>query len=273
MAEKHPHLIEPEELAANLEDGYLIIDLCSEQQYLSGHIPGAVHVSPQELVSGEPPAPGRLPSKEQLEALFTRIGLTPAQPVVVYDDEGGGWAGRMAWTLDVIGHQNWRYLNGGLTAWMAANHPLEAMERTPIPRVCQVHFQPQWSIDAEGILARLKEPGFAIWDARSLAEFLGERILAQKGGHIPGAVHCEWTSLMDANRQLRIRKDALHYLESLGLTTDKFIATHCQTHHRSGFTYMVARILGFPKICAYPGSWSDWGNRRDTLVETGSENH
>jgi len=31
----------------------------------------------------------------------------------------------------------------------------------------------------------------------------------------------------------------------------------------------VARILGFPHIRAYHGSWSEWGNRMDTPVETG----
>jgi len=46
------------------------------------------------------------------------------------------------------------------------------------------------------------------------------------------------------------------------------VITHCHTHRRSGFTYMLARALGYPRIKAYAGSWSEWGNLPDTPCET-----
>ena len=110
---------------------------------------------------------------------------------------------------------------------------------------------------------------FSIWDARSIEEYTGEKVMAEKGGHIPGAIHCEWTSLMDRERNMRIRQDALEYLTSVGISPDKPTITHCQSHHRSGFTYLVARLLGFSNIRAYDGSWWEWGNRSDTPVEQG----
>ena len=127
------------------------------------------------------------------------------------------------------------------------------------------------SIEAEEIMARLKGDDLLIWDARSRGEYEGTRATASRAGHIPGAIHCEWTELMDPARGLRIRADAAALLASRGLTPDREIATHCQSHHRSGFTYLVARILGYPRIRAYPGSWSEWGNRPDTPVATGTE--
>ena len=51
---------------------------------------------------------------------------------------------------------------------------------------------------------------------------------------------------MDPQRALRIREDIAEILQSLGITPDKEIVTHCQTHHRSGFTYLVAKALGYP---------------------------
>ena len=42
---------------------------------------------------------------------------------------------------------------------------------------------------------------------------------------------------MDPARALRIRADIAEVLEDLGITPDKEVITHCQTHHRSGFTY------------------------------------
>ena len=73
--------------------------------------------------------------------------------------------------------------------------------------------------------------------------------------------------MMDFKRNQRIYEDALERLAALGITPDKPTITHCQSHHRSGFTYLLGRILGFDSIRAYDGSWAEWGNLKDTPVE------
>jgi thiosulfate/3-mercaptopyruvate sulfurtransferase len=75
--------------------------------------------------------------------------------------------------------------------------------------------------------------------------------------------------MMDRSRALRLKDlDSIrNHLDKLGLTPDKEIVTHCQSHHRSGLSYLVGRILGYPRIKAYDGSWSEWGNRPDTPIE------
>ena len=67
-------------------------------------------------------------------------------------------------------------------------------------------------------------------------------------------------------RGLRIRQDAREYLADLGINESQKIVTHCQSHHRSGFTYLVGKTLGFD-IRGYHGSWSEWGNHPDTPTE------
>jgi thiosulfate/3-mercaptopyruvate sulfurtransferase len=94
-------------------------------------------------------------------------------------------------------------------------------------------------------------------------------VRAARSGHIPGAINLEWTELIDSDNNLRIRKNAQAILNNLGLSKDKTIATHCQLHHRSAFTYMVARILGYEKIAGYDGSWAEWGNLDNTPIEFG----
>jgi thiosulfate/3-mercaptopyruvate sulfurtransferase len=268
-----PKLLEPEVLINLLSDpDILIVDLCNDSLYSRMHIPGAIHVSPQELMCGSVPWTNKLPTQEQLAALASRIGLTNDKHVVVYDDEGGGWAGRFIWTLDVIDHTNWSYLNGGLVAWHNEGHP--TTDEVPAPNAIErgVTINRDPIIETEEIIAYLETAPqtrneLQIWDARSLAEYSGEKVMADKGGHIPGATHCDWTSMMDIRDNMRIRKDALEFLASLGITPDVPTITHCQSHHRSGFTYLLGRLLGFNSIRAYHGSWAEWGNRQDTPVE------
>ncbi|MCX2835696.1 sulfurtransferase [Microbulbifer thermotolerans] len=261
-------IIEPQELADQLaKEDLLVVDLSSAQNYQSGHIPGALHLPFQALMAGTPPAPGKLPSAERLTQVFRAIGLRPGLQVVACDDEGGGWAGRFLWTLEVIGHKTYSYLNGGMHAWRAAGLPLSTEPVAPTASDIEISIDPAPTMDAEEIQRRLGEENFLIWDARSPEEYSGARALAMKAGHIPGAVNCEWTQLMDPQRDLRIRADARDFLAGLGIDGNKQIVTHCQSHHRSGFTWLVGKSLGFD-IRAYPGSWSEWGNLPDTPVES-----
>lgn len=267
-------LIEPDALAAELgNDELLIIDVCSAANYRTHHIPGAVHIPPSELQSGEKPAVGKLPAKVRLEALFSAAGLNRHKHVVVYDDEGGGWAGRLIWTLDVLGHHSYSYLNGGLHAWLAAGLPVT----TELPTSAPSEFKGDWNEDviaeATQVLDAIDDEDQAIWDARSAEEYRGEKVVAERGGHIPGAVNIDWLELIDRQRDLRlVDLDQLQQrLNSLGLTRDKTIITHCQTHHRSGLTYLAMKLLGYENIKGYHGSWSEWGNRPDTPVHTGSQ--
>jgi thiosulfate/3-mercaptopyruvate sulfurtransferase len=273
-----PLLLEPEQLAKLLAEPdnnhLLILDTSSAENYALHHVPGAIHIPPKSLQAGTPPVPGKLPSIEQLTELFSSVGLTADKHVIAYDDEGGGWAGRLIWTLDVIDHKNYSYLNGGLTAWVNENYPAEttvnhaqksdltiSIDRTPIA-------------EADDIITLLNESSssdqkFAVWDARSAAEHDGTKVLTKRGGHIPGAINIDWLELMDKQRNNRlVNLDELQQrLNTLGLTKDKQIITHCQTHHRSGLTYLAMKILGYDTIKGYHGSWSEWGNRDDTPIE------
>lgn len=263
-------LLEPEALQDLIGDpSLLIIDICNPTRYQEGHIEGAIHVSPSELQLGTPPAPGVMPTEESLDHLFKKIGLTPEKHVVVYDDEGGGWAGRFIWLLDSIGHVRYSYLNGGYLAWVDENRPLTHVVPSTQFSDFKAHINHNHTASIDDILNTLDDTETAIWDARSPQEYRGEKVLAAKKGHIPGAINFEWTQAMDSKRALRLKDShtLLTTLADIGLTTDKKIITHCQTHHRSGFTYLVAKVLGFKEVKAYDGSWSEWGNHPDTPVE------
>jgi thiosulfate/3-mercaptopyruvate sulfurtransferase len=269
-----PLLIEPEQLAELLPLGnVLIIEQCKEEIFLENHIPGAVYLDFKRLQLGQAPTPGALPAINDLEAVFSELGLTPNTHVICSDDEGGGWAGRLIWVLDSIGHTKYSYINGGLVAWLAAGLPTESGEVTTAPSDYKIAaINTDCSLSKEQIIERLGQPDFAIWDARSAAEYSGEKVISKRGGHIPGAVNYEWTKGMDKARGLRINdlNAFRELLSEMGIDQSKQIATHCQTHHRSGFTYLVGKILGFD-IRGYAGSWAEWGSDEHTPVTTGEQ--
>jgi len=275
MAADIPRLLEPALLESMLGSGQnnqslIIVDLCSDVLYRQKHVPGAVHLQPVSLMAGTAPYPGKLPTIEQLESIIRYLGISADSHVVIYDDEGGGWAGRFAWTLDLLGYENWSYLNGGIIAWIKEGFVTESQANQPVPSDTSVSISnPEVLISADKIISQLDKADFAVWDARSPGEYSGDMRRSARGGHIPGAVNIEWTDLIDQQRNLRIHADAQAILDTAGLGRDKSVTTHCQSHHRSGFTYMVARILDYKNISAYDGSWAEWGSLDYTPIERG----
>jgi thiosulfate/3-mercaptopyruvate sulfurtransferase len=266
-----PLLIEPEELQKHLHDtNLLIVDLSKHSQYEQVHIPGAVYLDYSYITAVNRPAMGLLPDEDQINKVLSAIGFTSESHVVAYDEEGGGKAARLIWTLHALGHFKTSLLNGGLISWYRENHPVTAESTRITDMPCKLTYKNMNVVaDVRYILSHLDDPKVALLDARSLGEYTGEKRFAERGGHIPGARHFEWTDGMDQEHNYRLLPDNVlrEKLNALGLTPEKEIIVYCQTHHRSALSYFMLKQLGYEKVRGYPGSWSDWGNRLDTPVE------
>ena len=264
-----PLLIEPDELESLLgRDDLLVVDLGKASTYRQIHIPGALHLEYGDIVREKKPSHGLLPDRVTLEQVFSNAGIGNHVHVIAYDDEGGGNAARLLWTLETMGHTGCTLLNGGLHAWANERFPVE--NRPVSPEAASFSAAPTASpvADTEYIVSQLGDPETALIDARSAEEYTGARRFSARGGHIPGAVNFEWTTGMDRNRNLRMRPtdELISQLGELGITQEKQIISYCQTHHRSSYSYWMLRVLDFPRVRGYPGSWSVWGNRTDTPI-------
>ncbi len=265
-----PLIIEGNELAPLLgQDGLLVVDLCQQPTYNQYHIPGAVHIEYGQIIAANPPVQGLVPEAADLERLFSATGIGNDTHVVAYDDEGGGKAARLLWTLEIMGHQRMSMLNGGLYAWANDGHPLDAGVVEAMPATFVSHYSAQPIAEADYILQHLDDGDVVLIDARSRDEYIGRQMMSSRGGHIPGAKHWDWQDIMDPlnNQRFKASSELKQALTDRGVTPDKEVITYCQTNHRSSLTYIALKSLGYTQVKSYPGSWSDWGNREETPIE------
>ena len=246
----------------------VIIDVPTQpERYMQGHIPDARVLDYTLLFNGQAPTPAGAPEATVIAALLSALGITADTHVVAYDDEGGGWASRLLWTLALVGHSHYSLLDGGLHAWLAEQKPVATSPSLPTP----AHYalgQRNTTIatDADALLA--SPDAFTIWDARSAEEYRGEIGHSPRLGHIPRAIHLDWRQLFDPQNAYRLhpKEELRALLARHGLTPDRHIVAHCQSHHRSSLAWLVGHYLGYPHISAYPGAWLEWGSRTDTPI-------
>ena len=266
-------LIEAEDLVPFLGHEKLrIVDLSRNSVYEQLHLPHALQVKPSMLLHQDEDTSGLLPEPEALQDLIQYLSISPEHHVVAYDDEGGAWAGRLIWNLHCLGFENTSLLNGGIHAWLAAGFPTtsEVEPLTPVSMLVPVAEQNQYRIQYDELLEKCQNQSVQLWDCRTTDEYTGLRLAARRGGHIPGALHFEWSTALNRENHLKLHplERTRQRLEQLGFNLNEPVVVYCQSHHRSGLAYILGRLLGW-KIQAYDGAWSEWGNRPDSPVITG----
>lgn len=265
-----PVLFEADQLATDLnEDNLLVVDVSSADNYTQHHILGAHFVKYDDLLLGEKPGPGRISTEAKLSEVLSAIGFNENKHLVAYDNNGGGRASRLLWTLDVLGHTKGSLLNGGWAAWEEAGYPWESGANKPTPSNYVAKYRTKALADKKYVLSRLGAKDLGLLDARTPEEYQGTDVRSARGGHIPGAANLNWLDAMDPTRHRRLKSDdeLRAMLTVHGLTPDKEIICYCQTHHRSSHSYIMLKHLGYPRIAGYAGAWSEWGNDPDTPVE------
>jgi len=264
-------IIECDVLADHLDNNnLLIIDVCKKETWQQAHIPSAVHIDYPQILRVKKPVMGLLPDAAEFETLMRSLGLNSDTHVVAYDDEGGGKASRLLWTLEAYGHQQYSLLNGGLIAWANEGWPLTTEIATPSTgNFCAATELSSVVSSRDTVIKNIQNEQFQLLDARSLAEYTGEKKFAARGGHIPSAIHFDWMETMELthNGRLKTPTQLNEALSQRGFSKDKHITCYCHTHHRSALSFIILKSLGYTDISGYPGSWSDWGNDNDTPIE------
>jgi thiosulfate/3-mercaptopyruvate sulfurtransferase len=266
-------LTTPQQLKPKLgEPDLCVIDTRMAEEFCQGHIPGAVHFDLFGIsIIDTTPAPLKAFMWMMLH-LFELRGVNHEKEVVVYEGTSGMRAARAFWFLEYFGHPRVSLLDGGIQAWRKCGYEVT----TAASPAKAAHFKPA---EKGAILASvdylshsLERDDVRILDTRSEAEYMGRNIRAARGGAIPGAVHLEWTQNLDQEGKFKPPDELAAMYRKLGVTPEKEIIPYCQGGYRSSHSYLALRLIGFPKVRNYLGSWKEWGDRLDLPIEKPWEN-
>ena len=239
-------------------------------EYLAGHVPGAVFVDlDRELAAHGAPTDGRhpLPDVSDLQAAARRWGIDEGDTVVVYDDLASLSAARAWWVLTDAGIADVRILDGALSAWSRAGHPLEAGDVVPDPGavVLSAGHLPQVTIDEAAALAA----SGALLDVRAPERYRGDvEPMDPRAGHIPGSLNLPTAGNVGEDGRFLAPEALRRRFEQVGVDDVSPVALSCGSGVSAAHAFVAMRLAGLqPQL--YAGSWSQWSNHPDRPVATG----
>jgi thiosulfate/3-mercaptopyruvate sulfurtransferase len=272
MSYKHPEVVvETSWVTEHLKDGSVRIaevDYDPATNYNLGHIPGSVLFDWRKDMNDQ--LRRDIVSKEQLEELLGRAGVSSTTKLVLYGDFNNWFAAFAYWILKYYGVENVVLMNGGRKKWIAEDK-IVTKDVASYSRSTFKVGNPNESIRTyvDYVKSSLNNNSKVLVDVRSPAEFTGEVTAppeypnehAQRGGHIPGAVNIPWAQAVKEDGTFKSAEELGKLYQSKGVTPDKEIITYCRIGERSSFTWFVLKyLLGYPNVRNYDGSWTEWGN-------------
>ena len=241
-------------------------------EYDAAHIPGAVFFDQDLVVDPDSDLPHALPPPRLFEQYASAMGITATDIIVVYDGPGLFSAPRVWWLFRVMGAKDVHVLEGGFDRWKDAGRPVTSEPTRIAPSAFNAAFD-ESRVAAIGDVRALVDAGHGgrIADARPAGRFAGtepEPRPGMRAGHMPGARSLPASSLSRDGALLP--PEALRErFEAAGIDLSGPVVTSCGSGVTAAVLTLALETLGHGDNRLYDGSWSEWGGRADTPVETG----
>ena len=280
--DRGPFIVAPDWLFARLDDPSVkVVDGSwylpamrrdARAEFDMHHVPGAVFFDVDAASDPDSPLPHMLTGPEQFARYAGRLGLSDRDTIVVYDGMGLFSAPRVWWNLRLMGAVKTVILDGGLPAWIEARLPVESGSAPLYPALFGAHRATGQVATLDEMVRIVRDGDEQIVDARPAGRFAGtepEPRAGMRSGHMPGARSLPATDLQENGRLLppdRLRA----VLRDAGVDPNKPAVTTCGSGVTAATITLALETLGAPTHRLYDGSWSEWGGREDTPVDTGN---
>ncbi len=251
------------------------VDYDPTSNYNQGHIPNAVLFDWKKDINE--PVKRDILTKEQLEALFSRNGITDSTTLVLYGDFNNWFAAFAFWVFKYYGVKDIRVMNGGRKKWIEEDKPLTKDVPTPSTTSYKVSkIDEKLRVYLHDVRDALGKKHIGLVDVRGPKEYSGEILAppeyptehAQRGGHIPGAQNIPWGQAVKEDGTFKTVEELENLYKPKGITADKEIIAYCRIGERSSHTWFVLKyLLGYPDVRNYDGSWTEWGNLVRSPIE------
>lgn len=234
--------------------------------YLKGHIPGAVFVDLERLLSRPgSPSDGRhpLPDPQKFAEGMGDLGISDTSTVVAYDDAGGVIAARLVWMLRVTGHDA-ALLDGGIGAYSGR------LEQTPSTRSPVHKGVVAWPAGRLADIDELTNPDLVLLDARDRNRFSGDfEPVDPRAGHIPGARNLPCRENLDDNARMLPAATLRERFEGVGVSDASDVVSYCGSGVTACFNLLALEVAGFGPGRLFPGSWSAYSHAAQRPIARG----
>ncbi|MDP6516975.1 MAG: 3-mercaptopyruvate sulfurtransferase [Alphaproteobacteria bacterium] len=248
------------------------LDRDPKAEYVAGHIPGAVFFDIDGIADRSNPLPHMLPDPATFAAQVGALGLGDDAHIVAYDATGVGSAARVWWNFRVFGHHRVSVLDGGMAKWRAEGRPVETGAVEPEPARFNARFDATLVRDLAAVRANIATGREQVLDARAAGRFVGtepEPREGLRGGHIPGSHNLPFLDLYDPDtKTLKPPTELVRLYRAAGIDPDRPVVTSCGSGITACNLALGLDLIGARRVAVYDGSWTEWGGRADTPVET-----